>query len=190
MMKRFAVVLAAIGIFGGAAWATPITYTESVTGTGMLGATGFTNSLVTVTVLADTSNIVIFSGGVLHSGAGTGTINVAGIGTATLTGPDIEVVLNQTNGNLGVSDLTAGRVVFFTQNAVFDTYDLKSSIGPDSGTALFNLQTAPSSLGGFEFSSVSGNSTFTATLAPEPTSTMLLGTGLLALVALSRFRRA
>ena len=189
-MKRLALVLAAIGILGGAVLANPITYTETATGTGTLGLSAFTNALVTVTLIGDTSNVLTVAVG-FRSGVGIGTVNVFGLGTATFTDPDIEAVVNQTSGGAGISDFTLNRTILFTNNTVFTTYDLKSSIGPVSGTPTFNPGGLFStSLGNFGLTSLAGNSTFTAATAtvPEPAGMILLGTGLLGLTCL-RIRR-
>ena len=134
-MRRFAVVLAAIGIFGGAAWATPITYTEIFTDSGSLGASSFTSALVTLTFIGDTTNVVNPLSGIFQNPIGTGTVNVSGVGSATFT-DQMEAVVNQSlsGGAGGISDRTADKLTLFTINAAFSSYDLKSSFGPVSGT--------------------------------------------------------
>ena len=67
--------------------AAPIAYTEAVVGSGQLGTSAFTNALVTLTAFADTDNIkgVDTPGPVVA--ADSATINVAGIGAATIPVP-------------------------------------------------------------------------------------------------------
>jgi len=86
-MKRLVPALVAIGIFSGAAWAGPITYTDMATASGTIGGTPFTNALVTVMLTGNTSNVafgpVPFNAFLMNPGAAT--INIAGRGTATFT---------------------------------------------------------------------------------------------------------
>ena len=83
-MHRYAILLAlAIAAFPEIVTAASITYTETATGTGTLDGTAFTNALVTVTLLGDTSNVA--GGSCCWSVSGTATVSVAGVGADTLT---------------------------------------------------------------------------------------------------------
>jgi hypothetical protein len=86
-MKRIAVVLAAIGIFGGASLAGPITYVATTTATGSLGGTAFTNASVTVTLVGDTSNIAAGPApfGSFLVNPGSATIKIGALPLATFT---------------------------------------------------------------------------------------------------------
>lgn len=185
-MSRLLMVLA-IGICGGAMQAASITYTETVTGTGSLGASSFTSALVTITLVGDTANVTNPGSGLFDNAIGAGSVNVAGLGTATFT-DQIGSAVNQSLTGAGISDFTTDRLLLFTLSASFTAYDLQSSIGPISGTADINspgtvFATTSGDLG---FSSVSGDATFTATMSsvPEPASVMLLATGLFGLAIL------
>jgi hypothetical protein len=158
------------------AHAIPITYTVAGTATGALGASAFTNALVTVALVGDTSFVGLNSG--------SATVTVAGVGTAVFT-DTIAVTDNPSNPSAQIADVTLNRLIFGTNAPAFATYDLRGPIGPISGTALINaFAIFPTTLGNFDMASVSGNtSTFTATTAssvPEPASIVLLGIGLLA----------
>ena len=196
-MRRLALTLA-IGLFSVVhrAEATPITYTDTVTGTGTLGALSFTNALVTVSLTGDTATVF---GDPLPRDFGTVTVDVLGIGTATFTDPLMWVIDNPGGSGgpgplAGIADVTANHFLLGTVNAAFAIYDLRSSIGPLSGPVTFNPGLLfPTTSGDFALTSVAGNtSTFAAritdTSVPEPVSVILVGTGLLGIVR-SRVRR-
>src|SRR5438874_1837668 len=77
--------------------ANPITYTDQVIGSGKLGATTFTDALVTVTFTGDTSNVIPGSGFVdFIITVGTATVNVQGVGTATLINDNYAAAVSET----------------------------------------------------------------------------------------------
>jgi hypothetical protein len=170
-----------------------ITYTESDPSvTGSIGKTLFTDAMVIITVVGDTSNVTS-SGGHFKNGVGTtATVTISGLGTFEFTDA-MSVFDNQTNSFAGVSDLTLtfpppGRDVLDTHNSAFGTYGLQSDIGPLTGTAFFNSGVAFGTTGGpLIFTGVDADSTFSARVA-EPSSLMLLCTAF-AGVALVRRRR-
>lgn len=186
MLKSLLAVTATIALFvGSPATAATITYTVSATGTGILNGTAFTSSLVTLTLVGDTAN-VLNPGGTVSSVTGTATVNVSGVGTDTFTNVIDAFRTNCPSCNSGTGFFAAGifdntlgtLLILATENPVFASYNLATSIGPQSGVAGFNSGTLfPTSLGSFRLSSVAENvSTFTATTSsPEPSSIFLLG---------------
>lgn len=124
--KRFLLGMA-FAAFGVSALAAPITYTISGAGTGTVGATAFTNAAYTISVVGDTTAI---TGGPVFSNVVTGTMTIAGIGTATISEP-IRVFNNQTNTAFGVGRPSADLLDVF--DPVFATYALATNLGPIAG---------------------------------------------------------
>lgn len=171
-----------------------VTYTESVTASGSLGSTTFSNALVTLTFAGDTST-VIPSFQFFQTPPDTATVNVAGIGTATFTN-SVYVYDNQSFGGTGYAgfgDSFVVQTIIATANDIFMTYDLQSSIGPISGTSFVHTDgtTFATSLGKLAFTSESGTSTFTAVVpnsVPEPSSLALCGMAALVGLCFARAR--
>jgi hypothetical protein len=189
-MKRTSliVVAAAILLFCGAgrANADGITYTESATATGSIGATNFTGALVTITFAGDTSNVSGASG-LFTNPVGTATVTIGGIGTFAFT-DSLVVFDNQPFSAVGISDATLNDILDTFSDPPFSTYDLTTAIGPVTGLSGFNAgSTYGTSGGGLVFSDMSADSTFAATV-PEPGSLVLLGAGIAGLLMLRRGR--
>jgi hypothetical protein len=124
----------------------------------------------------DTGNVTQPVAGIFANLVGTGTVNVTGIGTATFT-DSVGVVDNQGRKETIFSDFTTDQTILGTVNDVFATYDLRTSIGPASGTSSGDFASYNTSLGALTIESIGTTSTFTATVIPEPASLTLFGIG-------------
>jgi hypothetical protein len=186
-LTRFApallLIIAGTSLGASPSRAGPITYTGQATGSGCLGATkmgsvitclagdSFTNALVTITMTNLTTNVVSPTPG-LFENFGTTIVNVSGLGSGEFT-DSIGVFSNQNLNPAvgGFADFTAMLDILDTSNNSFVSYNLKSAMGPISGSPVLTSanQFFPTSVGGFVWSGVPDIATFTATTAvPEP----------------------
>jgi hypothetical protein len=191
MRRTFALALLILVVSTPTLHAAPITYTETVTASGSLGATPFTNALVTFTQTADTAAITTVSPGLLKVPDITSTVSVAGVGTGAFAGLTVTFVNQVASGpNAGLAVDTGaapGTIILNAFNPALATYNLATSIGPVSGP---NPTYAPgvafaTFAGDFTINvnGISGNSTFQTVLGaavPEPSSLALAAVAVLA----------
>lgn len=172
-----------------AAHAAPITFNETVTASGSLAGTSFTNQLVTFMGTGNTSNITS-SNNIFFLTLSSATLKIGSGGTGTFT--DAIEVFNNQSGVAGFED-TASADILDTTSAVFATYALQGAVtgtGAASGNPGLSFGT---SLGSFNLSSTSGSSTFSAvqganSVTPEPSTMTLVGSGVIGLAGLVRRR--
>jgi hypothetical protein len=187
-----AFVAVAMGLFDGAtrqAPADPITYTESFTATGTLGGGAF-SGLLTITGTADTSNVTQRASEYTVLTAATLTI---GGGSAIRITDAITAIDNQGGELAGFRDTTTSQFLY-NENSAFATYDLKSSIGPSSGTVFYSPDRVFStSAGDLVITGGEDTATFTAVLSPasvpEPSSLVMCGIAGVAGLVVARVRR-
>ncbi len=194
-MRKPATILAALGVGitgtllgASSAFAVPITYTEQAVGSGSLDGVAFTNATVVLTMVNDTANVT--GSAPLFTNYGTSTVSVAGGAPETFT-DRTEVFSAQSAPSVGFADMTLLVDILDDVSASFATYDLTTAIGPIIGTPVINAtQFFPTDSGAFNLSGITGNVTFTATLAavPEPSALALLSAGLAGLLGLARIR--
>jgi hypothetical protein len=132
-MKRtlFGLVVSAV-LFCGLrpAQAEGITYTLDATGSGSLGGMAFTNAAFTITVTADTMNIVNCGSGVFSVDTLSADISIAGFDTATILIPT-RIFDNNSVSALGFSRASCdGGDYFDIRNGAFANYNLATGIGP------------------------------------------------------------
>jgi hypothetical protein len=190
-MKRTCLLLATIMLFGvvGTAFASSITYTETVTATGTFNDEDFTNALVTISWTGDTAGVSCLAGFCTNQAApGTVLLNVQGFGMGFFNDA-VDVFDNQTFKPLAAAGFADGPSILDTFNAAFASYDLKTAIGPITGGSFINSGLIFSTSGG-DFSIFSaGDATFTATTGtttPEPGTLALFASGIVGLAGMLR----
>ena len=176
------------------AGAETIAYTGTLTASGTLGADAFSSALVTFELVGDTTGVTDNGGGLLRNLAGSGTVTVAGLGSAALTG-QLEAIDNQGFQRIALFDATAGVGLLRMDDPAFASYDLASAIQPPiSGAVTTNLLVASvgTDRGALKFASASSDGTFGARLraVPGPASLPLCASGGLLVGGLRRRSRA
>lgn len=116
-----------------AAYAVPIYISISFTGTGSVAGAGFSGQTVTVTAIADTTNVSFPAGSTRPSYAPPTSFSIAipGFGTGTATNlPGVAISSVESQG-LGSFLLSYQSFVYLAlNNAAFATWNLQTSLGP------------------------------------------------------------
>jgi hypothetical protein len=143
--------------------ASVVVYTETADITGSLNGVAFTDSVLTLTMTADTSSIA--GSAPIFTLIAPLDFTLAGVGSGVFT-DEVQAVANQTRPLAGFGDNSNGEGLLFTLNAAFAAYDLSTSVGPLSGEAIINAGTSFGTSGGaFVINSVSGgDATFAASV--------------------------
>jgi hypothetical protein len=173
-------VLAILGC--AAASAATVYFTDTIANaSGVLDGTIFTGQTVTFVLTGDTSTITSPSSGV-YIDPGAATVSVSSVGSDIFT-DSMDAFDVQSVHEAGIVDATISADLLDVVNSSFATYALNTSIGPLSGGSAGNsgISVYATVGGSFEFTSalnVDHPASFTATLAPEPGTLGLIGSGI------------
>ena len=173
--------------------ADPITYTGQAMVSGTLGSVSFTNQLLTITLTSDTSFVYEDSAiNTFYNDASPAHLMYFTIGNLPqyYFTDQMSVDDQLDNGWVGFHDYTQANLggVMVTFNDVFKAYSLTSSLGPITGHNQVNTDVYfATSAGGLNITDY-GDSTFTAEVVatPEPSSLLLIGIGVLGVLATVR----
>ncbi|MBP6765097.1 MAG: hypothetical protein KA141_08875 [Rubrivivax sp.] len=192
MIKRFFATLAAALLMPVAAWAVPITYIYSGTGSGSLGGTNFSSTGFIITAQADTDNIAPWSSATLQNTHSSATVTLLGFGTFTLTAPTHTWIAD--NCCLGIgADLSSNYLTLFNPAIVSVGYALATDIGPilDATASTQNQFVGIETSGGdLSISQLNGASFQAITSAvPETSASVLMALGLAGIGLAARRRR-
>ena len=195
MRKYLLVLLFSSASLTLAANATPVLYSDSAIASGTIGSTTFTNQLVTIDFRANT-NGVSCSGGYCADTNGVGYLTIGNSVNILFTDPlnFFDDSSYAGTGIAGIGDETVNGSIFDTENNAFETYTGTSPIGPLSGTSFSRTDLVyHTAAGNLNFTNVANTSTFTAafvptTTTPEPSSFVLLGSGIAVLAGAARRR--
>ena len=210
-LMRTAALIVAVSALGPAAQAAPITYTQTGMASGSLGGIPFTNQLVTLTVMGNTNNVITqfipeINGSISYNTNVVTRVSIPGRPVALVTQPtaiyafpfipnsidtedelpDMPFVLIATLDN--PPDPLEFTGLGLTASNLLAGYDLRGSFGPITGPGEVEYANGDQFLmtnqGPLQIDSTTTQGTFTATVtAPEPTSMLLLASGLASAIA-------
>ena len=180
-MNRLAQVTLLVIVWSCAAFATSIGFTETITATGTIGSTSFSDANMTIRGFGSEARVVHLGGNLYSLDLSYVTITIQGVGTFRITTPTRffanGVVVGFSHAGANGDDLIDGP-------GISQVWDMKTSLGPITGggeISDWDQSVVMSSGGRIVLNDDGFPMTFSATVgaqAPEPATICLFVTGL------------
>jgi len=197
-MIRILVFIASISL-ASVMHADTITFTNTFVASGTLGASSFSNALVTLVGTGDAADFLTSLPNFYRDTAVSTTITVAGLGSGSVITP-LGFFLDARPGITGKAGATVAGTGFqidVMEATAFQSYDSHSSFAPVPALLTFSWvgqNQFNTSLGAFIISDVTYHSAasfgvqITPSPVPEPSSLLLMGSGTVALLGMVKRR--
>jgi hypothetical protein len=188
IVRRSFQLMGLLMAFACSSFASSITFTDITTASGTIGSTSFTNDVITISAVGNTSSIQKIPLGFFIN-VSSASIMIDGVGTFLFT-TGTRFFDNTTSQLVGFSraGITGADLIDGPTNPAFSSWAMKTSIGPITGTgSIFQWTLSPvlTSGGTLALLNASPNVTFSARVStvPEPGTLLLVATGLLGVLS-------
>ena len=174
-LKQLAIVSLAFFFAVSLINADEINYVVSTNASGSLGGVQFTDQLITISAVGDTDNVQTNGDVNFLLTDIFVTVEIDGLGSAVFVDA-IQAVSNNNSELAGFGNTSNSTGLIFVNDPVFETYDLRSEIGPITATAFINAATHVTDAGNLFLIGATASGSFEAsfTAVPEPNSMFAL----------------
>jgi hypothetical protein len=167
IQKCFPFLAIAMAFLSSPCFGESIEVEVQVVASGSLGEANFSNQLVTITGLGDTSNVVVDGSINLLLDDLEVSVDVAGLGSAVFTDA-IQAISNNNSDLGGFGNTSIGFGLLFIFDDAFATYDLMTDLDPVSGFGVIVIGVGhDTTAGALRLFSTSGDATFSADVASD-----------------------